>query len=218
MISLDDSQFMKDMSNLVEYAEGFISGAKAGKPVLMKNLGEKLTITLGEYLDSNARVDPGSLSHMYEWYRNGDKAARLFAIDYTVRGNKLTMNASMTQSSSIRAGSKEPFYNKARIMESGVPVTITPRLANKLVFDVDGKTVFTKNPVTVSHPGGAQAQGGFEKAFDSFFNVYLSQAVLYLTGLSEHLENPEIFKKNLKKGAGRSAGFSSGVEWISKEV
>jgi hypothetical protein len=220
MLSMDDSKFMSDMNNLIQYAEGFLDGAQAGKAQLLKNLGEDIADRLGDFIDSNARVDPASLSHVYEWNQTGVRGARLFEINSSVRTNTITITANMLQSRSIKPGSNTPFSNKATVMEQGKPVTISPRMASKLVFEVDGKTVFTKKSVTVEHPGGIAAQGGFEKAFDSFFTVYLSQAVLYSMGLQERLSKPEIFKRNLKqaKTGGRSLGFSTGIRWVSEET
>jgi len=38
-VTMDDAQFTKDMKNITEYMVGFLDGAKAGKPNLLKNLG-----------------------------------------------------------------------------------------------------------------------------------------------------------------------------------
>ena len=59
----------------------------------------------------------------------------------------------------------KPFYDKARIMEDGVPVTIRPKFADKLKFEINGKTIvfsgdsplanlFTSDSLTTETPTG----------------------------------------------------------------
>jgi hypothetical protein len=102
-------------------------------------------------------------------------------------------------------------------MENGIPVTIRPRNASVLAFEDNGEQVFTKNPIVVDNPGGIQAQGGFEKTFDSFFNNYFSQAFLRVSGVMDYIRNPSAFTKNLSAGkrGGRSVGISTGYTWIA---
>jgi hypothetical protein len=123
----------------------------------------------------------------------------------------------MKQSLSVKEGSTVPFYDKARIMESGVPIVIRPRKAQALAFEDDGETVFVKSEVTVENPGGSQVQGGFERAFDSFFNRFFSQAFLRVSGVAQYLENPALYKANLAKGkrGGRPVGIETGYRWIA---
>lgn len=215
--AFDDAQFTKEMKNITEYMFGFIDGVKAGKPELMKVLGVSVKEILEEFIDSSARVDPSSLQHVYEWYQTGSPDARLFDIIYTPSTRGLSFGFTLRQSTSIKDGSKVPFYDKARIMEYGVPVTIKPVNAQALAFDSNGKTVFTKNAVSVANPGGSDAEGGLREMFTQFFTQYISQALLDVTGLRKHFETVSEFHENFSyaKIGGRNLGFRVGIRWIS---
>lgn len=204
------------MNNLINYSLGFLEGVKAGKPEFLKSFGLTIIEGLKNYIDSNARVNPMLLHHVYEWDRLGSPGARLFDISYRVTDLGLTVNSTFSQSSSIKQGSNVPFYNKAKIMEDGTPITITPK--NKVLsFTVDGEDIFTTKPVIVNNPGG-QTAGEYEKVFDSFFNKYFTQAFLDITGITTYLKNPVDFSKNFSSGkrGGRSKGFQTGKQWIAK--
>lgn len=202
---------------MVQYSNGFLEGAQKGKNLFLQNLGKSMSEILGSYLDSNAKVDPAVMQHMYEWDKTGSPDARLFDLDYTVTGDGLSINSTFRQSSSVKDGSKVPFYDKARIMEYGIPVVITPKNSGVLSFTDGGTQVFTKNPISVQDPGGIQAQGGFEKTFKSFFDNYLTQSFLQSSGLAKYLENPTTFNSNLSmsKTGGRSLGVTTGFRWIT---
>lgn len=215
-VKMDTTQFMKDMDNIVNYSLGFLDGVKQGYPSFLRQLGASLVEALKQYVDSNARVSPQLLHHIYEWNQVGSPDARLFDVQYVVTGAGLSFNSTFRQSTSIKNGSNVPFYDKARIMENGIPVTIIPK-KRVLVFDDNGETVFTTKPVTVDNPGG-QVQGEYEKVFDSFFNRYFTQAFLESTGIASYLRNPADFKKNFSSGkrGGRARGVSVGASWIAK--
>jgi len=216
-VSFDTRVFNKDMKNIMDYATGFLEGVQSGKRAFLTNLGAGTADYLKEFIDANARINPELLDHVYEWYQTGSPAARLYDIDYTVSNLGLSMRSTFRQSTSIQKGSKVPFYNKAMIMEKGIPVTIKPKSAKVLAFEVDGEKVFTKKPVTVTKPGGPSAQGGFERTFDLFFSSYFSQAFLNSSGVAKVLSDPSVFKKNLKvaKQGGRSLGIQTGYRWIA---
>ena len=210
-------QFKKDMSNIVDYSVGFLGGIHRGKTVFLKTLGLETVELMKEFIDSNARVNPEMLHHIYEWHQTGSPSARLYDISYTTSQLGLSFKSSFSQSTSIKNGSRTPFYDKARIMEEGIPVTIRPRLAQALAFEDNGEMVFTKNEVRVDNPGGTAVEGGFEKVFDMFFNRYFSQAFLRVSGVAKYLENPIVYKKDMAAGKkmGRSKGISTGYRWIA---
>jgi len=216
-MKINDKQLLKDLNNLVQYSVGFLDGAQAAKPKLMAHFGESIKEMIGDFIDSNARVDPSSLHHVYEWYQVGNPASRLFDIQYVVSGKGLSINGTLTQSSSVQRGSNTPFYSKAKIMESGVPVTIAPKNSNVLRFESNGETVFTKKPVQVNNPGGDNVVGSFENTFRSFFVTYGSQAILEMSGLGAALKTPTEFKKNFVAGVktGRAVGLKAGTNFIS---
>jgi hypothetical protein len=220
LISLrfDDLQFEKDMRNILDYSVGFLDGAKRGKPEFLKNLGKITVDGLKQFIDSNARVNPESLQHVYEWYKAGSPDARLFDITYSVTGSGLSIGSTFRQSSSVKSGSNVPFYDKARIMEYGIPVTITPRNSTKLVFEDNGETVFADGPIRISNPGGDAAKGGLEKAFNIFMSQYFSQVFLKSSGIMDHLQFPIDYKTNIYKAkrGGRSAGVETGYRWMIK--
>ena len=211
------SQFKKEMNNIVDYSIGFLQGIEKGKTVFLKTLGMQTVEVMKEFIDSNARVNPEMLHHIYEWNQTGSPSARLYNISYTTSNLGLSFKSSFSQSASIKNGSRTPFYDKARIMEQGIPVTIRPKVAQVLVFEDKRETVFTQGPVKVDNPGGTEVQGGFEKVFDMFFNRYFSQAFLRVSGVAKYLENPDVYKKDMQAGKkmGRTKGLSTGYRWIA---
>lgn len=217
-VQLDSKQFMKDMNNIVAYSQGFLDGVERARPIMLDSLGEELKLMVGEFIDSSASTNPASLHHIYEWYQTGSPAARLFDIDYVVSDTGLTFSGTLSQSKSVKNGSREPFYNKAKIMEAGNSVVITPRDGGVLAFESDGKKIFTKKSVTVKEPGGTAVEGSFHDTFKQFFLAYLSQSLMDVSGVMQNLSNPIDFKKNLSAGksGGRSTGLATGMKWASK--
>ena len=216
--TFNDASFNKLMNNIVEYSVGFTDGVQKGKVNLMNSVADEAISILQEYLDSSAKVDPASLAHVYEWDGVGRKIDRLFELEKQVTSSKITISSNFLRSQSIKNGSKEPFYEKAAIMENGIPVTIKPKESNVLVFDANGETVFTSKEVRVANPGGDQAVGGFERAFNSFFNSFVSQSLLTSGNFAMFIKNPKDYATNLKAGSvgGKMVGISTGYNWISR--
>ena len=217
-VKFDTKEFQQQMQNVVEYSMGFLDGVEKGKVKLLENIGSTVVEGIKQFIDANARVNPQTLHHVYEWYQTGSPAARLFEIEYVATHVSLSFNSRFTQSNSIQQGSKVPFYNKAEIMENGVPVTIIPKARKPLVFQDGGETVFTKAPVLVNNPGGDAVAGGYRQVFEQFFSQYFSQSFLKSSGILNHLNNPAPFKSNFAKAStgGRSLGVSVGYNWVSK--
>jgi hypothetical protein len=216
-IKFDDRQFKKDMKNLTEYAVGFLDGVKRGKVELLKEVGQKASEILYEYIDSAARVNPSSLNHVYEWYQTGSPEARLFDIAYKAAAGSLSMNATFTQSRSIRNGSTVPFYNKAAIMERGISVVIRPRNVQALRFIENGEEVFTKSPVFVNSPGGEAVAGGFNRIYSEFFERYFTQSFMEVSGLAARIRNTSAFVRSFNRGktGGKSLGNEVGYRWAA---
>lgn len=218
MISADINfaSFKKQMDNLTAYANGFIDGAKMSKTKMLQNLGEELSVVIGQYIDGIASSNPAALHHVYEWGQTGMSSSRLFQLGYNVTGSGLSINSTMTQSRSVQSGSNVPFYNKASIMENGIPVKISPKNSKVLAFEDGGKTIFTKKDVVVSRPGGAVA-GNFENTFNDVVTVYVSQAIFDITNVGLSLKNTSIFRDNIKSGVtgGRPVGLATGRKWIT---
>jgi hypothetical protein len=214
-LKFDSKAFMTEMTNIIDYSAGFTQGMNRGKTKLLDNLGSYISEMASEFIDTNARVSPATLHHIYEWTKVGSPNARLFDISYSVKATGLSFTSDFKQSQSIKNGSNVPFYNKARIMEDGISVTISPREAQALVFDVGGETIFTKGEVVIDNPGGNVA-GEFKNVFDLFFNQYFSQSFLKTSGLDVYFKNPIAYKINLRKAktGGRSAGINVGYNWV----
>lgn len=217
-VAWDGRKFLAEMDNLVDYSIGFLDGIERGKPNFLSNLGKSTIESMKEFIDTMARVDRNMLHHVYEWNQVGNPSARLFELTYNSSNGGLTIGATLTQSKVAASGSKEPFYNKARIMEYGVPITIRPK-KNVLVFESNGETVFTKKPVTINNPGGEESQHGLETTIETFFNRYFTQLFLEQSGIIKYFKTPSLYHKYLQsgvKGGGRASGVSAGYRWISE--
>jgi hypothetical protein len=216
-ITFDDKAFFKDMKNIVEYSAGFLEGVERGKYGMLANVGQSISILLGEYVDSNARNNPQMLQHVYEWYNSGNRSERLFDIHFMLMRNGVSFDYTFRQSQSVRDGSRVSFYDKAQIMEEGRSVTIKPKNKDFLSFNIDGEQIYTSQPVEVKKPGGSYAINGLQKTMESFFSTYLTQAFVQVSGLKDYLSNPIVYKKNLNSGkvSGRSVGLDTGYRWMT---
>jgi hypothetical protein len=214
-MKIDSRKFNKDMNNIMQYSFGFLDGVQRGKKAFYNILGPQIAELASQFIDSNSKVSPDLLHHIYEWERVGSPKSRLFDITPIVSNLGITFNSSLKQSQSIKKGSKVPFYNKAQIMEDGVAVTIKPVRAQALRFEVGGEEIYTTSEVVVENPGG-QTQGQFKNVVANFFNVYFRQSFFQASGIKQYLENPVIYKKNLQRGKdrGRSEGIKTGYRWI----
>ena len=217
-VTVNSNLFRKDMKNILDYSLGFLDGVKKGKSKFFGNIGSLASESLKTFIDTNAKVNPAILQHVYEWYRVGSPEGRLYDISYKATDSGVSFFSTFSQSSTIKDGSNVPFYNKARIMEKGIPVVISPTTSGVLVFEDNGETIFTKKDVVVTNPGGPAALGGFEKTFDLFFTKYFSQAFIRSSGIKDYLENPAVYKANIKAGKnnGKSVGVRTGYQWIAQ--
>jgi hypothetical protein len=209
--------FEKQMNNIVNYSFGFLDGVQKGKSVFLNNLGHGVLTALYDYIDASARSNPRAMHHIYEWMQTGSPEARLYDLSYTVSNLGLSFKSKFTQSQSFSRDSNTPFYDKARIMEQGIPVKIAPVRSDVLVFDINGETVFTKKEVTVQNPGGTEVVGSFERAVDEFMLGYFKQSFIRASGLYDYISKPIIYKANVAAGSrmGRAKGVDTGFKWIA---
>lgn len=135
---------------------------------------------LGEYVDTKARTSPRSLHHVYEWGKVGVKEARLFKLNKLPSdGLSLKLNYELLDSVSFVPSStsnhRHVFTKKASIMEEGKPVVISPRNAERLVFETNGYMVFMPKgeSVTVTKPGGVATKNSFISLYKYFFTGQL---------------------------------------------
>jgi hypothetical protein len=216
LVRTNTKSFEKQMNNIIEYSNGFLDGIQKGKTEFLKVLGQATITSMAQYVDAQARSNPQALHHIYEWSKTGSPGSRLFDLNYTISNIGLSVNGTFKQSTSLKEGSLVPFYDKARIMENGIPVVIKPK-KNVLAFMIDGEEVFTSNDVRVNNPGGDQVEGAFERAIDEFMRFYFKQSLLRASGIYNYIEKPTVFKKDMKQGAriGRSKGVQTGFKWMA---
>jgi len=76
-----------------------------------------------------------------------------------------------------------------------MPVVIRPRSAERLVFEVNGYTVFMPKgaPVTVTKPGGTRVKDSFKMAYKQFFTGNLVNLSIKKSGF-QRMFNSSISK------------------------
>jgi hypothetical protein len=217
IVRMDTKAFDKQMNNIINYSFGFLDGVQKGKKVFLDKLGVGVIQALSQYVDVQARANPKALHHVYEWNQTGSPGSRLFDLNYTVSNLGLSLNSKFRQSRTVSENMTVPFYNKAKIMEDGIPVTIAPTRSQVLRFNGPSGDVFTKKPITVTNPGGDEVYGSFEATVDEFILRYFKQSFIRASGLYEYINKPTLYKKNLRAGSrmGRSKGIDTGFKWIA---
>jgi hypothetical protein len=216
IITTNTKNFEEQINNIIKYSSGFLDGVQKGKTIFLRDLGKATILSMAQYVDAQARSNPAALHHIYEWNKTGSPNARLFDLHYTVSNLGLSIGGTFKQSQTIKEDSKVPFYDKARIMEKGISVTITPN-KRALAFKSGGETIFTTESVTVRNPGGNEVEGSFENAIDEFVKFYFKQSFLKASGIYDYISKPTVFKRDMAAGArlGKSKGFQTGFKWIT---
>ena len=166
----------------------------------------------GQYIDAQARTQPKSLHHVYEWNKTGNPTARLFdlhlidtgGLSFRI-GRDFKLSKSAVPSKNPKQKRRYVFANKASVMEEGMPIVIRPRSAERLVFELDGATVFMPkgSSVTVKRPGGRAATNQFALAYGRFFGGQLVNSSIKGSGF-QRIFNAKIAKAldvpiNIKK-------------------
>ena len=154
----------------------------------------------GAYVDSKARTEPKSLHHVYEWKKTGSKNGRLFELKKLSQdGLSFRVGYDFKLSKSLvptgKGKHRHVFANKASVMESGMPVIIRPRSAERLVFEVNGSVVFMPKGASVSvrRPGGVKVKNAFYIAYNRFFTGDLVSQSIKRSGF-QRLLNSSITK------------------------
>lgn len=171
---------------------------------------DQIEVDFADYIDAKARTSPKSFHHVYEWSRIGDDQARLFKLKkLPADGLSLKVNYELIDSKSFvpyeNSNNKHVFVKKAEIMEQGKTVVIAPRFSERLVFEVDGYTVFMPKgeSVTVRKPGGVATKNSFFAAYRYFFTGQLVNMSIKKSGFQK------LFNSSLSKALGVPAQVKS---------
>jgi hypothetical protein len=166
----------------------------------------------GEYIDAKARTSPRSLHHVYEWKKVGNKSARLFELNLVPQDGlsfKISYSLKLSRSSvpsTNKKSRRHVFANKAAVMEAGNPLKISPRYAERLVFESDGITVFMPKgkSVTVKRPGGYGVKNQFMLAHSRFFTGQLVNASIKRSG----------FQRIFNAGMAKALSLPTGIRKV----
>ena len=162
------------------------------KTLFTKTMFDQINTDFGNYIDALARSKPKSLHHVYEWKKTGNKTARLFKLN-KISEDRLSFkinyefipSRSMVPASTGRR--RHMFANKASVMEEGKPLVIRPKNAERLVFEIDGETIFMPKgkSVTVKRPGGSASTNQFTLAHSRFFSGRLINESIKKSGFQK---------------------------------
>jgi hypothetical protein len=206
----------KIVNNTVKYGKGFTKGIEIEKIFFMTELGKYTVEALNKYIDTQAKANPSAMHHVYEWGAIGSPEARLFEIESIPGPDVIRFSGRFLASHSTSDTATEPFIYKAETMENGISITVAPRLKDFLRFEVNDQVVFTRNSVTIEHPGGPAVEGSFGRAVDTFFTAYFTNSLLqpFLRELATAEEFAQYFPQGAK-GGGFSIGVKAGKLYLS---
>lgn len=145
----------------------------------------------GDYIDSQARVKPRSLHHVYEWDQAGEQSSRLFKLNkFNTDSLGFSVSYEFLPSKTFaksEGNRRHVFVNKASVMEAGMPLKIAPRHSKRLVFETNGYKVFMPvgASVTVNRPGGAGVKNSFMMAYSRFFKGNLVNLSIKKSGFQQ---------------------------------
>lgn len=177
---------------------GKLTTNKAFKNLFKTTIFNQIEKDFGEFIDSSARIKPVSLHHVYEWNKTGQEQFRLFKlkkIDAEGLSFKVSYDFKLSKTSvpskNLKQKKKYIFANKASVMETGMPIIIRPRSAERLVFELNGATVFMPKgtSVTVKSPGGRSSSHQFALHYGRYFGGQLVNNSIKSSGFQNIFNN-----------------------------
>jgi hypothetical protein len=218
-VKFNGKKFIDTLTNVTQYSQGFIDEAKRSENKITKKIASTSIDVFYNYLDGLARSHPGMLHHVYEWGQVGDPFARLYQLYLSLQGKSATVSADLLESDVSSSTSKEPFYDKATIMEEGIPIIIQEKDAQALFFEINGEEFFRKGPIYIANPGGSATRGSFVRAFNEFYNIYFTKDYLNSIKFYDHFRGSKEYQKNVKTAAksnnAMSIGKAAALSWIN---
>jgi hypothetical protein len=218
-LNIESRKFIKTLNESVSYSQGFFEGVQMNRLKFNQELGLISEEMLKKYIDSRSKMDKESMHHVYEWGMVGSPEGRLFEIKSKASKNNILFFGNFLPSKSISDSSKEPFVDKAEIMENSIMIKVSPTKSDFLAFEGDdGEMVFTTETIYIENPGGDAVAGSFGKIVGEFFDSHFTSQILSQTGILNRLQNPVEFSQNfgsVKNGNGRSAGIASGKKYLT---
>ena len=189
---------------------GKLTSNVAFKNLFKTTIFNQIEKDFGEFVDASARVKPISLNHMYEWNKTGQETARLFKIkridadglSFRI-GYDFKLSKTAVPSKNKKQKKKYIFANKAAVMEAGMPIIIRPRSAERLVFELNGTTVFMPkgSSVTVRSPGGRASSNQFRLHYGRYFGGQLVNNSIKASGFQQ------IFNSKMSKALNTPSGI-----------
>lgn len=210
-IKIDPREFQRKLNRSISYSQGFVDGINMQKITFMRFLGGFTAEALGKYIDSMARTNPERLHHVYEPNMVGNEGGRLFSFNVIATANTITFQGKFLPSKRPSSSSREPFRDKANIMENRIAIDVEPKEASALVFEDGGETIFVNTAITIEHPGGDAVANAFGQTVNSFFEEYFVSA--FLAPLLKDLSTAEEFLAGFNTG-GRPAGVRAGRQYL----
>jgi hypothetical protein len=196
------SNSLPKIKNVMAMIDGTMHGAVRRSTVneMSGLIGDIARVSLYNFVDASARINPKRLHHVYEWNKIGNRNHRLYYVTDPIVGRAyrgktfITMNVNFLNSKTRVPPAGFPYERahvfklKAEIMEKGKSLKIFPKRGRFLVFlhpDAIGKRgrkakndfVFATK-VTVKHPGGKLAKNGFKETLSAFYAVDIQSKIV----------------------------------------
>jgi hypothetical protein len=218
-VKFNGKSFIDTLTNVTNYSQGFIDEVKRSQNKVTEKIASTSVNVFYDYLDGLARSHPGMLHHVYEWGQVGDPFGRLYELSVSLQGKSAVVSADFLQSNLASPSSKEPFYDKADIMEEGIPLVIQEKDAQALFFEIDGEEFFRRGPIYIANPGGSNTRGSFVRAFNEFYNIYFTKDYLNSIKFYDHFRGSKEYQKSVKAASksknATSLGRAAALSWIN---
>jgi hypothetical protein len=216
----DGKAVKKALKNVVDYTEGFVGEVKSQEQYIASKVADLSIEEFYDYLDQLARINPGLLHHVYEWGRVGDPDSRLYDLKKILMGkSNVGVEADFLESETISETSDQVFYNKAKIMEEGIPIVIQEVKAQALFFEVDGEEFFRTGPIVIENPGGPAVRGSFVKNFEEFYGRYFQSVFLNEIRFYQYFVDAKPYEEGFASaiaGSARNTGKAKALSWVSR--
>lgn len=194
------------IGNAMAYVEGVAKSTRTYE--VDQAVGQAVTSiaqkSLAAFIDTEARLSPKSLHHVYEWGRTGASLARLWTIKGEYKTGAIVLSSDFKQSRTyvpIKNGTtkRHKFTYKAEVMETGKPVRISAKNARALFFySKDGTPVFIPRGrvITVKTPGGKEVRGAYQKTMFRFVNSSRLNSDMAKSNLFKEIERAQALAGN----------------------